>query len=389
MIPRDTNYYDLIRYGFTDESYQEFVDSYLYDLHTGRKTDGFEWDNDIQIDFTYAQIQAELGLDTLPTYVDVDSPGVYKSVEGFQLSTGTIPRAKHGYALNEKILREEMIFSQRTGRFSTNLAQKMRDMVFDHTSKLVKGNYNALTLQRDRMVSTGQFVLDATNNPAGIKDITFSAKVPDANKKTLTGNNRWFTSIDPLTEGSASDPVKDLKEQVKKLRRKGVQSVHFEVDYETFQNCLQHTKIREAIALNIYPLADAANIASLAAVLDDAVLKSRLEAVIGCPIKVIDNIVSIEKFDKATGKSKSDANDIRSFAANVWVLVPDGSLGSIKAVEPIVVPDPAARIAWYDGGRTVMKQWYDIKTNTQYIETELTALVVPNKPQYMLYLTIA
>ena len=79
MTPRDANYYDLIKYGFTDESYQEFVDTYLYDLHTGRKTDGFEWDNDIQIDFTYAQIQAELGLDTLPTFVNVDSPGVYKS----------------------------------------------------------------------------------------------------------------------------------------------------------------------------------------------------------------------------------------------------------------------------------------------------------------------
>lgn len=389
MMPRDTNYYDLIRYGFTNESYQEFVDSYLYDLHTGRKTDGFEWDNDIQIDFTYAQIQAELGLDTLPTYVDVDSPGVYKSVEGFQLSTGTIPRAKHGYALNEKILREEMIFSQRTGRFSTNLAQKMRDLVFDHTSSLVNGNYNALTLQRDQMVSTGQFVLDATNNPAGIKDITFSAKVPTGNKVVLSGNNKWFTSLNPLTEGSTSDPIKDLKDQVRKLRRKGVQAVHFEVDYETFQNCLQHTKIRQAIALNIYPLADAANMASLAAVLDDATLKSRLEAIIGCPIKVIDNIVAIEKFDKATGKSRSAGNEMRSFAANVWVLVPDGSLGTIKAVEPIVVPDPAARIAWYDGGRTVMKQWYDIKTNTQYIETELTALVVPNKPQYMLYLTIA
>lgn len=387
MTPRDANYYDLIKYGFTDESYQEFVDTYLYDLHTGRKTDGFEWDNDIQIDFTYAQIQAELGLDTLPTFVDIDSPGVYKSIEGFQLSTGTIPRAKHGYTLNEKILREEMIFSQRTGRFSTNLAQKMRDLVFDHTSKLINGNYNALTLQRDQMVSTGSFILDATNNPAGIKDVTFSAKIPDANKKALTGTARWFTSIDPLTEGAASDPIKDLKAMIKALKKKGLRSFHFEVDDETFQNTLQHSKIRSAIALNIYPLADAANIASLAAVLDDATMKTRLEAVIGCPIKVIDNVVAVEKFDKAAGKSVK--NEIRSFASNVWVLVPDGSLGTIKAVEPIAVPDPAARLAWYDGGRTIMKQWYNTQTNTQYIETELTALVVPNKPQYMFYLTIA
>lgn len=386
MTPRDANYYDLIRYGFTDESYQEFVDTFLRDLHNGRKTDGFEWDNDIQMDFTYAQIQAELGLDTLPTYVDVDSPGVYKSVEGFQLSTGTIPRAKHGYALNEKILREEMIFSQRTGRFSTNLAQKMRDLVFDHTSKLIGGNYNALTLQRDQMISTGSFVLDATNNPAGIKNITFSAQVPTANKVVLTGTDRWFTST-ANAEGSTSDPIKNLQDQVYDLKRKGVSAVHFEVDYLTFRRSLQHSKIRTAIALNIHPLADSANIASLAAVLDDNTMRTRLEAIIGCPIKVIDNIVAVEKFDKTTGKAKKD--QIRSFKENVWVLVPDGSLGSIKAVEPIAVPDPAARLAWYDGGRTILKQFYDTRTNTQYIESELTALVVPNKPQYMLYLTIA
>lgn len=386
MITRDANYYDLIKYGFTDESYQEFVDTYLYDLHTGRKTDGFEWDTDIQIDFTYAQIQAELGLDTIPTFVDVDSPGAYKSPEGFQLSTGTIPRAKHGYALNEKILREEMIFAQRTGKFSTNLAEKMRDIIFDHTSKLINGNYNALTLQRDQMISTGAFTLDVENNPAGIKNISFPAKIPNANKTVLSGQNRWFTDAND-TEGTTSDPIKDLQDQVYTLKRKGVASMHFEVDYLTLRRTFKHSKVRTAIALNIYPLADAANIASLAAVLDENTMRTKLEGIIGCPIKVIDNIVAIEKFDAKAGKVTK--NQIRSFAENVWVLVPDGSLGTIKAVEPIAVPDPAARLAWYDGGRTILKQWYNTQTNTQYIESELTALVVPNKPQYMLYLTIA
>ncbi|PXV66865.1 major capsid protein E [Dysgonomonas alginatilytica] len=386
MTPRDTNYYDLIRHGFANESYQEFVDTYLASLYNGRKTDGFEWDADIQIDFTYHQIQAELGLNTMPTYVDIDSPSVYKHHEGFELSSGTIPRAKHGYALNEKILREEMIFAQRTGKFSTNLSQKMRDLVFDHTSKLIGGNYNGLTYQRDQMVSTGSFVLDASNNPAGIKNITFSAKIPTTNHVTLTGTKRWFTD-DSNVEGTASDPIKDLKKQTYDLKRKGVSAMHFEVDYLTFRRTMEHSKIRTAIALNIHPMADAANIAALGAVLDESVVKSKLEGIIGCPIKVIDNIVAVEKFDKAEGKVIKE--QIRSFKSDVWVLVPDGQLGSIKAVEPIAMPDPAARLAWYDGGRTILKQWYDTRTNTQYIESELTALVVPNKPQYMLYLTIA
>lgn len=385
MTPRDTNYYDLIKYGFANESYQEFVDSYMASLHNGRKTDGFEWDTDIQLDFTYHQVQAELGLNTMPTYVDVDSPSVYKSVEGFELSSGTIPRAKHGYALNEKILREEMIFAQRTGRFSTNLSQKMRDLVFDHTAKLIGGNYNGLTYQRDQMISTGSFVLDAANNPAGIKDITFSAKIPTKNKIVLSGNDRWFTNA--TTEGTASDPIRNLKDQVYDLKKKGVAGMHFEVDYLTFRRCIEHSKIKTAVALNIYPLADAANIASLAAVLDESVIKTKLEGIIGCPIKVIDNIVAVEKFEKSKGEIVKE--QLRSFKSDVWVLVPDGKLGTIKAVEPIAVPDPAARLAWYDGGRTILKQWYNTQTNTQYIESELTALVVPDKPQYMTYLTIA
>lgn len=387
MIVRDAQYYDLIKHGFTDESYQEFVDNYLYDLHTGRKTDGFEWDTDIQMDFSYAQIQAELGLDTIPTFVDVDSPAVYKHNEGFELSTGTIPRAKHGFAINEKVLREEMIFAQRTGKFSSNMAQKMKDLTFDKTAKLINGNYNGLTLQRDQMISKGEFKLDAGVNPHGIKNVTFSAKIPAANKKVLTGNDRWFTNASNA-EGTTSDPIKDLKDQVDKLDNKGVKSFHFEVDKLTFKRTLQHSKVREAIARNIYPLADPSGLVSLASVLDENVMKTKLENIIGAPIKVINNIVAVgDVFDKATGKVSS--NQTRSFAPDVWVLVPDGSLGTIKAVEPIAVPDPAARLAWYDGGRTILKQWYDTKTNTQYIESELTALVVPDKPQYMEYLTIA
>lgn len=386
MTPRDNNYYDLIKYGFANESYQEFVDSYLANLHNKRKTDGFEWDSDIQIDFTYHQIQAELGLNTMPTYVDIDSPGVYKSHEGFELSSGTIPRAKHGYALNEKILREEMIFAQRTGKFSTNLSTKMRDLVYDHTSKLIGGNYNGLTYQRDQMVSTGTFVLDAANNPAGIKNITFSARIPDKNRKTLSGEKRWFTT-DTNTEGKDSDPIRNLKDQVYDLKRRGVAAMHFEVDYLTFRRCMDHSKIRTAIALNIHPLAAPENIAALGAVLDESTVKTKLEGIIGCPIKVIDNIVAVEKYEKAEGKVVKE--QIRSFKSDVWVLVPEGKLGTIKAVEPIAVPDPAARFAWYDGGRTILKQWYDTRTNTQYIESELTALVVPDKPQYMTYLTIS
>lgn len=376
--------YDLIANGLGDMSYQEFVDTYLNSTQSGRKTPGFEWDPDMQIDFSYAQIEAELGLYTMATYVDIDSPGLFKHVEGAQLGTGKIPRFKHGFALNEKILREEMIIYKRTGRFSSNFAARMMMLMFDNTQKLIMGNYSNLTYQRDQMVSQGEFTLTTENNPGGLTGITFKANVPAANKTTLSGTKRWYYATS--SEGADSDPINDLKDMVKKLKRKGVSGYHFEVDSETFDKFAALSKVKNAVVANLYPMADGTQAATIAAGLADETIQEVVGKIVKAPIRIIDNIVAVEKYNQATGKV--DSNQIRSFASDVWVLVPDGSLGSIKAVEPIVVDDPAARIAYYDGGRTVLKQTFDTHTNTQNIMSELTALVVPDKPKYMLYLTV-
>lgn len=386
MDIRDSKFYDLIANGFADMSYQEFVDSFLADTQNQLNTPGFSFDPDMQMDFTFAQVEAELGLATMATYVDAYSPASYKSTEGFTIQTGQIPRMKHGYALNEKILREEMIIAQRTGRFSTSLAQRMQDLMFDHSEKLILGNYNSLTYQRHQMVSNGQFVLNATNNPAGIKSVTFSAKIPPANVTTLTSTAKWFTDS-ANTEGSTSNPIKNLKDIQNKLEDDGVEAYHWEVDKRSLERAFNHSDIKAAVGLKLYPLVDQANLAGIIANMGVDAMKVALEGVLGCPITVVNSIVAVEKFDSATGKvSKSQ---MRSFAADTWVLVPDGSLGSIKTVEPIVVSDPAARVATFDGGRTLLKQWYDIKTNTQYVESEHTSLVVIDKPKYIYRLVTA
>ena len=63
MINRFQGYYDLLGasgLGFTNASFQAFVDKF-YEKYNGLKTDGFDWDDEIQIDFTYEQLQAEIG----------------------------------------------------------------------------------------------------------------------------------------------------------------------------------------------------------------------------------------------------------------------------------------------------------------------------------------
>lgn len=375
MNTRDKGFYDLLGLGLGERTYQGFVDSTMADFQNTRKTDGFDWSPDIQMGFTYEQIEAELGLASIPTFVDVDSPGAYKERQGISLGMGSIPRGKHGFAINEKILREEMIIAQRTGRYSNGLGEKMLDILFDSTSDLIKGNYAGLTLQRDQMVSTGMFELTAENNPDGLRSMQFKASIPTKNITTLPSAKQWFGSEGK--EKAGSDPIGDLRDIVDKMEDAHVENFHFEVDKKTFRQALTHTKVLDAIATNLYPATQNATPSVLVANLGREAQKLALESVIGAPIVVKNNIVKIE------GKG-----EIRTFKENVWALVPDGSLGDIKAVQPIFVADPGARIAEYDGGRTVLKQWFNTSTNTQYIESELTALCVPSRPKHMFQLIV-
>ena len=73
-----SNYYDLMTFGFGNMSFQQFVDRFK-EKYNQEQTDGFAWDNEIQIDYTYEQLITSLGIMTLPTYVDAESEGLDKS----------------------------------------------------------------------------------------------------------------------------------------------------------------------------------------------------------------------------------------------------------------------------------------------------------------------
>ncbi len=386
MNNRDYKLYDLLSNGLGGLQYQGFVDTYLADTQNKLDVPGFSFDPDMQMDFTFSYVEATLGMATMATYVDPYSPAPVKSQTGFSTQTGNIPRMKHGFAIDEKIMREELVFMQRTKSFSSNMAFRMRDILFDNTEKLILGNYNSLTYQRHQVMSKGEFETTASNNPDGIKTVKFSARIPSSNVTTLTSTARWFTDANN-TEGSASDPIKNLMDMIDSMENLGVLNYHFEVDKKSLQRAFNHSKIKSAISLNLYPLADSANVAGLVANLSLDAKKAALEAVLGCPITVINSVVATESFSKTAGKTVQ--TQMRSFAPDTWILVPDGSLGVIKTVEPIQLGSPSMRVATYDGGRTLLKQWYNDENGVQYIESEHTSLVVPDKPKYIFRLVNA
>ena len=389
------NYYDLLTVGLGNFSFQQFVDRFQ-DKYNILQTDGFDWDPEIQLDYTYEQLIASLGIVTLPIYVDADSEGLDKSLGEFKVGSNKIPTQKHRYPMNAKMLRERMIMYQRFGEAS--LTQDTRtalmNLLFESTDKLLAGNRNALTHQRMRVVSKGQFTIDIENNPRGIKGLTFDFGIPAANKETLSGTNRWWTNAEhtPANEGSSSDPLLYLKNKRKAMRKAGFPNGHFEIASDLFDDLLTHSKVLERIGLALYPMAASATNPGTAAQgyatnMTDEAKRATIESIIGCPIIPRDSLASVEKFDEESKSIKPVT--IENFDPLNVAFVPDGQLGTIKSVQPMVfTDDPTQRIAWFDGGRTLLTQRFESKTKSMYVESEMAVLCVPNAPQYMCVYTV-
>ena len=159
-----------------------------------------------------------------------------------------------------------------------------------------------------------------------------------------------------------------------------------------FDDLLTHTKVLERIGLALYPMAASATNPGTAAQgyatnMTDEAKRAAIESIIGCPIIPRDSLAAVEKHDEASKSIKATTTDNPN-KLNV-AFVADGQIGTIKSVQPMVfTDDPTQRIAWFDGGRTLITQRFESKTKSMYVESEMAVLCVPNMPQYMCVYTV-
>jgi len=382
MITRDSSFYDIMALGLADAAnYQEFVDTMFADKYNAPQTEGFVWDDNIQIDFTYEQLEAELGVYAMATFVDIDSPGGTHAMSTATISSGKIPRFKHGFVMDEKIIREQMIMAQRFNSVTQGMQNQLAKLLFNSTDKLIGGNYNTLTYMRHQAISTGAFAITPTNNPGGIQNLTFDFGVPAANKKFPGGFGDYGT-VYAWSDLANANPIGDLQDMVKFADDNYMPAGHFEMSKALWTSFKNHTQVKKQVALFQNMNADVANVAGFL-VTENMVNAFLVEAGLP-PVVVVDSLVQVDKYNPTT--RLIEYTTIRPFDEAKVVYVPNGQLGTIKAVEPILLQDPGARIAMYDGGRTKLTQTFDSKNVIQYIESELTALVVPNVSRYILQL---
>jgi hypothetical protein len=381
MQTRTTNFYDIMAQGLAGfKNYQEFIDDTVAKKYNVPQTEGFAWDDKIQNGFTYEALEAEMGVYAMATFVDLNSEGGTHATSGAKLSTGDIPRFKHGFKIDEKELREQIQLAEQFGTVTNEMQDTLQMLLFNSSDKLIGGNYNTLTYQRHQAVSTGAFALTATNNPGGITGITFDFGVPALNKKSAGGFGSIGTKY--AWSSASANPIGDLQDMVQYADDNNIPYGSFEMSKKLWNTFRAHVNVKSQVAIGINMAADLTNVGSMTFM--DSAIKAYLEGIGLPPITIIDALVQVDKFNPDT--RKVDYTTIRPFDEAKVVLRPAGALGTIKAVRPLVFPDPAARIAFMDGGRTVLKQTFDSKNVIQYIESELTALCVPTTSRYILQL---
>ena len=377
----DVQVYDLLsRAGISDgKQLQAFIDNQVMQKYNELDIPGFKFAADMQLDFGYEQIQRDFALNIMASYVDPDSPATPNATKGASVARGRVPRMKKVEYYNEDKIRKMLILEQRFGANSDNVRASAFADLFITLDNLIGGHVNSLSYQRHQIVSTGKFTLTAENNPDGLKNLTFASHVPTANWTTLSGTKRWWTDTEKTTEGTAADPIGDMVAMVENARRKGVRG-HFEVNYNFLTKILNHSKVLAQIGLILQPSATEAGQLNYAAATGRSRRKSTLEDRIGAPIVEHDHMVATQKVVKGVAENTL----VDSFAGDVLVFVPDGSLGEIITVEPIAIA--GGTYANFLGGRGLVTIQADYQKKVQSYNTEMTSLVVPSIAQHFYYL---
>ena len=384
---------DMITLGMYGENWQTFVDNYE-EKFNAVSVEGFEFDP-VTIGYTWAQMLSKVGAQVLPTYVDPEGEGFEKPLNTLEGKTGNIPTQKLFYSVNRVILREKMQLVQKYG--NAVMDDEMRDVMFglldEGTDGLIQSFWNALNHQRHQIVSKGEFVINATNNPRGYKGVTIGFNMPAANKDVLTGTARWWTNADHTTEGSASDPLGYLATRVKTIRR----TLHYngplkmEISRDLWDDMLTHSKVTSVLANWVYRnIASDTARADVARFADEDLLKDAVRRIIK-----VDEIKIQETYAYVSKPGTNDAGEpdlveerIENFDAKNVAFVPTGKLGGIQGVQPLSMGYDAEKVAYAMGGRLLIEQEDVPRTHSINVNGEMAQLCVPNAILHMYISTV-
>lgn len=369
--------------GLYGEKWQVFVDKFneKYDAQT---IEGFDFDP-VSISYNWQQLVKRVSAKVLPTYVDPESEGFELPLGDIAGVSGNIPTQKLFYSVNRTIVREQMQLAQRFGRnvMDGDMANTMFNLLYEGTDGLIQSFYNALKHQREQVISTGKFKINATNNPRGLKGITIDFGVPSANKDTLTSDARWWTSTTHTSgnQGSASDPILYLKNRVKTIRQKYAGPLKMEISKALWDDMLTHTAVTAALAAAMYPNAASAQVAaqSISYQPEDAI-KALIQKIIAVDAIDIKDTYAYVSAPDTTGSNAPDlvVTKIDNFDAKTVSFLPTGKVGSIQGVQPLSMGYNESDVAYFLDNRLLIELEGIPRTHSINVNGEMGQLCVPS-----------
>lgn len=409
MIAQTQEFYDLLGQGlaglgFEDNSEEsalsQYIDTYFADKYNAdatMATAGFPLNPNVKLSEFYEQIESSVRQYTIASHVDIDSDGPVKGHGEVTIGAGTIPTWKHKTVTGRKDIKDELRLANRLGGADAQIIDSFMTLFFDSQDKLIGGNHNTMLYLRNMIVSTGKVNIDANNNPAGIPLLIDFCK--DYRTKHTT-TSKWYTKSEDGTitqdaavgasGASGIDPIA-LMRRIRTNAQQGTdhlpKACHWECDFLTWEAILAMPYFRQYYTNAARPdISDATNQLIYGRTIDDDVFKGWFEKLIGSKIVVIDNIASIEKINETT--HKTEFIDLRGFEEGTFALVPDGDLGDSQFASPFAIGSSASRVAYFDGGRTMIRTVFDDKHMTYTNNSEFTGLPIPNKTRWQYFLKI-
>ena len=397
---RDAQFYDFIAQGLASMGYvdgghaslQMYLDDMFAEKWNAEATYaqmGFPLDPDIRLNPTYEQIEAVIRPYTMAAYVDYDSDGPSKSVDGATLKTGEINIFKHEVYLDRKKIREKMALVDMLGGMSSDIVDAVMNLFFTSVDSLIGGNFNTVQFQRHQIVGNqGKLIINSENNPYGLaleidfdvpaKNIHTSIWFTKKKDGTIVQNDAVGKSINPV---NVAVKIKDDAEEFDFMP-----AGHWECSKKTKKDLLAMEYWRELFAVAMRPdiTKDTLRLA-WSYTQDDDLIWRYIQNKLG-RIEVIDSVGSVEFMNPKT--KKAAYHNIQAFKEGVLAYVPDGDIGDVQAGKHVWIDSANTRSALFDGGRTLIREILNGEYMTIKTKSEAQVLCVPNATRWFYYLNI-
>lgn len=375
--------YQLLDVGLQGDSWQGFIDRYN-EKYNQFDVAGFEY-APTSLDYNFKQLLSDATAVSLPSWTDPESPGYEDTLRSITGKIGQIPTMKKSYRIDRVAVREKLQIMQQIGGVVPQGFGEIFVGLFDEgVDGLLQSYYNALTHERDMIVSTGGLTLDKTNNPLGsLHGVTINF-LAEKHTDTIQNDKRWWTDGDWNTEGTGSDPLQYIKDRLKLISKKfhfDKRMMHIEMSTDMFDAFIAHSKVLTRVGHQMNALSATSDTVaqSFALNLSDEQRKVVVEQIIGVKIVIRDTLGFV-----ACPGTDSDGlpclvqNVVDNFKRENIAFVPNGKIGTIQGVQPLTIGCNPADTALYEGGRVVLSRRTDPANHALFFDMEATQLCVPS-----------